>query len=92
MLGPSTVETRDGDRHRDDLQGAPPQTASLVGIGERRTKAEISAIVEKGAGRMPGFPYLSAAARAAVVDFLSDGTDRPASQAPSLTFRSVGSI
>ena len=42
--------------HRDDLQGAPPQIASLVGIAQRRTKAEISAIVEKGAGRMPGFP------------------------------------
>ena len=57
--------------HRDDLQGAPPQIASLVGIAQRRTKAEISAIVEKGAGRMPGFPYLSAASRAAIVDFVS---------------------
>ena len=71
--------------HRDDLQGAPPQIASLVGIAQRKTKAEISAIVEKGAGRMPGFPYLSAAARAAVVDFLSDGTDRPAAAAPGAT-------
>jgi quinoprotein glucose dehydrogenase len=69
--------------HRDDLQGAPPQIASLVGVGQRRTKAEISAIVEKGAGRMPGFPYLSAAARAALVDYLSDGTDRPAAAAPA---------
>ena len=68
--------------HRDDLQGAPPQIASLVGIAQRKTTAEISAIVEKGAGRMPGFPYLSAAARAAIVDFLSDGTDRPAAAAP----------
>ena len=50
--------------HRDDLQGAPPQIPSLVGIAQRKTNAEISAIVEKGAGRMPGFPYLSAAARA----------------------------
>jgi quinoprotein glucose dehydrogenase len=64
--------------HRDDLQGAPPQIASLVGIAQRKTKAEIAAIVEKGAGRMPGFPHLSATARAAVVDFLSDGADRPA--------------
>ena len=29
--------------HRDDLLGAPPQIASLVGIGQRKTKAEISA-------------------------------------------------
>jgi quinoprotein glucose dehydrogenase len=83
--------------HRDDLQGAPPQIASLVGIGQRRTKAEISAIVEKGAGRMPGFPYLSPAARAAVVDFVSDGTDRPTAQAsaasaaaPAVPYRFTG--
>ena len=71
--------------HRDDLQGAPPQIASLVGIAQRRTKAEISAIVEKGAGRMPGFPHLSAATRAAIVDFVSDGTDRPTPAAPGAT-------
>ena len=49
--------------HRDDLQGAPPQIASLVGIGQRKTQPEMSAIIQKGAGRMPGFPYLSPAAR-----------------------------
>jgi quinoprotein glucose dehydrogenase len=69
--------------HRDDMQGAPPQIASLVGIGGRKTKAEISTIVEKGAGRMPGFPYLSAAARAALVDYLSEGTDRPVAAKPA---------
>jgi len=61
--------------HRDDLKGTPPQIASLVGIGGRRTKPEISAIIQKGAGRMPGFPYLSPAALAALVDYVSDGTD-----------------
>jgi quinoprotein glucose dehydrogenase len=83
--------------HRDDLQGAPPQIASLVGIAQRKTKAEISALVEKGAGRMPGFPYLSAAARAAVVDFVSDGTDRPTgaataanASAPLVPYRFTG--
>ena len=43
--------------HRDDLQGAPPQIPSLVGIGSRRTHvADIAAIVRQGAGRMPGIP------------------------------------
>jgi quinoprotein glucose dehydrogenase len=64
--------------HRDDLQGTPPQIASLVGIGQRRTGAEISAIVQKGAGRMPGFPYLSPGAVAALVEYLISGTDGPA--------------
>jgi quinoprotein glucose dehydrogenase len=71
--------------HRDDLQGAPPQIASLVGVAQRKTKAEISAIVAKGAGRMPGFPHLSVATRAAIVDFVSDGTDRPTPAAPGAT-------
>jgi quinoprotein glucose dehydrogenase len=61
--------------HRDDLRGTPPQIASLVGIGGRRTRPEISAIIQKGAGRMPGFSYLSPAAVAALVEYLSAGTD-----------------
>jgi quinoprotein glucose dehydrogenase len=70
--------------HRDDLQGTPPQIASLVGIGQRRTGAEISAIIQKGAGRMPGFSYLSPAAVAALVEYLTSGTDAPTpSSAPS---------
>ncbi len=71
--------------HRDDLQGAPPQIASLVGIGQRKTRREISAVIEKGAGRMPGFPYLSPAAVSAVVEYLSSGTDAAAAPAASGT-------
>ena len=71
--------------HRDDLQGAPPQIASLVGIGQRKTKPEISAVIEKGAGRMPGFSYLSPAAVSAVVEYLSSGTDAAAAPAASGT-------
>ena len=68
--------------HRDDLQGTPPQIASLVGIAQRKSKAEISALIQKGAGRMPGFPYLSNAAVSALIDFLSDGTDSPLTAPP----------
>jgi quinoprotein glucose dehydrogenase len=85
--------------HRDDLQGSPPQIASLVGVGERRTRAEISAIVQKGAGRMPGFPYLSPAAVAALADYLRTGADLPVAAAagsrqpggpPALPYRFTG--
>jgi quinoprotein glucose dehydrogenase len=68
--------------HRDDLQGAPPQIASLEGIGKRRTKPEIAAVIQKGAGRMPGFPHLSNGALSALVDFVSDGTDAPLAAPP----------
>ena len=33
--------------HRDDMKGAPPQIPSLVGVGERRTAAELSAIQKR---------------------------------------------
>jgi len=85
--------------HRDDLQGTPPQIASLVGVGQRRTRPEISAIIQKGAGRMPGFPYLSPAAVAALVEYLSTGTDgaaaassapAPSGATPALPYRFTG--
>ena len=41
--------------HRDDRQGTPPQIPSLVGIGDRKSRAEILAVIQKGAGRMPAF-------------------------------------
>jgi quinoprotein glucose dehydrogenase len=61
--------------HRDDRQGAPPQMPSLVGVGERRTRAELAAIVRQGAGRMPGFPNLQPNAVNAIVQYLLTGED-----------------
>ena len=42
--------------HRDDRVGAPPAIPTLIGIGDRRSFAEIAAAVRQGAGRMPGVP------------------------------------
>jgi quinoprotein glucose dehydrogenase len=61
--------------HRDDLSGAPPQMPSLAGVGQRRSAAEMRAIIQQGAGRMPGFPALSPDALAALVTFLRTGAD-----------------
>ena len=71
--------------HRDDRLGTPPQIASLVGIGERRSRAEIAAVIRKGAGRMPGFPTLNDDAVAAIVEYLVTGKDTATdpSDAPS---------
>ncbi len=59
--------------HRDDGLGAPPQIPSLVGIADRRTPAEMAGIIQKGAGRMVGFPTLSPAAVTAIVQHLTVG-------------------
>ena len=61
--------------HRDDLQGAPPQIPTLVGIGARRARSELTAVIRKGAGRMSGFPELSDAAVSAIVEYLATGAD-----------------
>ena len=36
--------------HRDDRQGTPPQMPSLIGIGDRKSRAEILAVIQKGCG------------------------------------------
>ncbi len=61
--------------HRDDLEGAPPQIPALVAIGERRTGPELTATIRQGAGRMPGFPTLSDAEVAAIVEYLAGGNN-----------------
>jgi quinoprotein glucose dehydrogenase len=80
--------------HRDDLSGAPPQIPSLVGIGGRKTPAEIAQVVRQGAGRMPGQPALAAAAVDAIVAFVSTGQDRDvdhaSAPAPTLKYRFGG--
>jgi quinoprotein glucose dehydrogenase len=62
--------------HRDDLKGAPPQFPSLVGVGRRKTDAELTAVVRKGTARMPGFPKLSEEAVRAIVGYMARGEDR----------------
>jgi len=64
--------------HRDDRLGTPPQIASLVGIGERRTFMDLATVVKQGTGRMPGFPQLDAIAINAIVQFVLTGRDAPA--------------
>ena len=43
--------------HRDELEGAPPQIPSLVGIGQRRSPDELRTVISEGRGphgRLPG--------------------------------------
>jgi quinoprotein glucose dehydrogenase len=78
--------------HRDDLAGTPPQMPSLVGIGQRRTRGELTEIVRKGAGRMAGFPDLPNTAVNAIVTYLLAGDSASVStaSAPATKFRFTG--
>jgi quinoprotein glucose dehydrogenase len=44
--------------HGEKMAGSPPAIPSLVGVGDRKTFAEIVDTIKNGKGRMPGFPNL----------------------------------
>ena len=69
--------------HRDDRQGTPPQLPSLIGVGDRKSRAEIVAVIQKGSGRMPAFSLQSAALNA-IVQYVLTGEDTP-TDAPVIT-------
>jgi quinoprotein glucose dehydrogenase len=77
--------------HRDDRAGTPPQMPSLVGIADRRSRAQIGDSILKGAGRMPGFPNLAAQSVNALVQYLATGDSQPsADRAAPMTYRFTG--
>jgi quinoprotein glucose dehydrogenase len=64
--------------HRDDRLGTPPQIPSLAGIEQRKSFADIVAVIRQGAGRMAAFPQLDATAVNAIAQFVLTGQDTPA--------------
>jgi quinoprotein glucose dehydrogenase len=71
--GKALYEVHCASCHRTDLRGNPPEFPSLERIGERRSVDEVSAVVDEGGGRMPGFSALHEAARRAIVDYVLSG-------------------
>jgi quinoprotein glucose dehydrogenase len=67
--------------HRDDRQGTPPSIPSLVGIGDRKSFAEVATLIRQGSGRMPGQPMLDQVAVNAIVQYVITGQDAPAAVA-----------
>ena len=63
--------------HREDRRGSP-SAPSLEGIGDRRSRAEIAAIIREGTGRMPAFPDMGGRNIADLVEFLITGRDKGA--------------
>jgi quinoprotein glucose dehydrogenase len=84
--------------HRDDRAGTPPSIPSLVDIGTRRTRTEIETIIQRGGGRMPGFPSLEPESTRVLVDYLLGGNPsgdaaaplRPAAGPSELPYRFTG--
>jgi quinoprotein glucose dehydrogenase len=72
--------------HRPDLSGNGGEAPSLVGIRSRKTEEEITSVIQKSAGRMPGFPNLRPQALRAIVRFVMDG-DSTAAPAPPSPFQ-----
>jgi quinoprotein glucose dehydrogenase len=60
--------------HGDHLQGAPPTFPSLVDIGRRLSREQITSIIREGTGRMPSFDYLEKNVDE-IVEFLETGKD-----------------
>lgn len=64
--------------HMTDRKGIPgSEFPALTGIGDRMDRATISGIIEKGKGRMTGFPQLTTMEKERLIDFLftADGDD-----------------
>jgi quinoprotein glucose dehydrogenase len=61
--------------HGDDRKGSP-NTPTLVGVGDRRTRDELAQVIRQGTGRMPGFAAsLDNGAVNDLVNFLITGRD-----------------
>ncbi|HEX4784849.1 MAG TPA: pyrroloquinoline quinone-dependent dehydrogenase [Candidatus Sulfotelmatobacter sp.] len=62
--------------HGEHMAGSPPSIPSLVGIGDRRSPAEIAAILKSGKGRMPGFANLEDDQFSALMSYLVNGENK----------------
>jgi quinoprotein glucose dehydrogenase len=62
--------------HGADLAGNGGQAPSLIAIQSRRNEEQIAEVVQKGAGRMPGFPNLRPAALRTLVQYLVHGDSK----------------
>ena len=84
--------------HGDNRAGSPPVFPSLTdlgktGVGGRLGPEPIAEVIQKGRGRMPAFPNLSAAQISALISYLTQSKDEmpdPTQPAPHIKYRFTG--
>ena len=80
--------------HRDNMAGSPPQFPSLIGMTDRLSRTEITDVIRRGKGRMPGFPNLEEDQLSAVIEYVTTGENKelPASEPapPQMKYRFTG--
>ena len=64
------------------------QGPSLADVKSRRTPEQITEIIQKGSGRMPGFPNLGMPAVRALVQYVLNGSSTPRRARRAIAFRS----
>jgi len=84
--------------HGDNRAGSPPVFPSLIdlgktGVGGRLGPEPIAEVIQKGRGRMPAFPNLSATQISALISYLTQSKDEmpdPTQPAPHMKYRFTG--
>jgi len=76
------------------MAGSPPQFPSLIGMTDRLSRTEITDVIRRGKGRMPGFPNLEEDQLSAVIEYVTTGENKelPASEPapPQMKYRFTG--
>jgi glucose dehydrogenase len=80
--------------HGEKMEGSPPAMPSLIGVGDRYTPGELTAIIKNGRGRMQGFPNLTEEQLFALVNYISTGERKELASTgpvpPSMRYRFTG--
>jgi len=83
--GAGIYQTQCSVCHGDKRQGAPPAVPSLTDIAKHMSHDEIATMIQKGRGRMNGFPNLSPDQVNALIDYLTRGENKEvSSSAPTI--------
>jgi len=71
--GEKTYQTFCATCHKQDLSGNPKSGfPSLIDVGTRVKKGDLSNIISKGRGMMPGFPQVSGIQKQALIEYLNN--------------------
>jgi len=80
--------------HGEKMEGSPPAMPSLIGVGDRYTPGELTAIIKNGRGRMQGFPNFTEEQLFALVNYISTGESKELTSSgpvpPSMKYRFTG--